>query len=45
MEGLMKAIKAEGSLPFDYVIFCPTVPSDIFGNRGLKLPNFHPRSD
>jgi folylpolyglutamate synthase len=34
LEGLFNAIKVQGFVPFNHVIFCPTVPSDKLGNRG-----------
>jgi folylpolyglutamate synthase len=36
LEGLFKAIKTQESLDFDHVIFCPTVPVDKLGNRGIS---------
>jgi folylpolyglutamate synthase len=37
LEELFKAIRIQGSEPFDHVIFCPTVPSDKLGNRGNEV--------
>jgi folylpolyglutamate synthase len=36
LEGLFGAMKIQGSAPFDHVIFCPAVPSDKLGNRGIE---------